>query len=70
MDDKLGLYRKLETMKTTTMKSPAAVPMLLLAIAIGGLMFVLHVWPGLPSSLIETKVTGTLDMPNDSNGRK
>ncbi|MBX9949313.1 MAG: hypothetical protein K2Y39_09120 [Candidatus Obscuribacterales bacterium] len=48
-------------MKITAMISPAAVPMLLLAIAIGTLMFLLHVWPGLPSSVIETKETGARD---------
>lgn len=52
------------------MKSLAAVPALLLAFAIAVLMFVLDVWTGLPSYAIETKESGTLDMPNKSIGRK
>jgi hypothetical protein len=48
-------------MKQVTMKNPAAVPMFLLAIAMGALLFLLEVWPGLPSSTIETKTHGTLN---------
>ncbi|PZM81464.1 MAG: hypothetical protein DKT66_19840 [Candidatus Melainabacteria bacterium] len=50
-----------ETMKQVTMKNPAAVPIFLLAIAMGALFFLLEVWPGLPSSTIETQTHGTLN---------
>lgn len=53
-------------MEDSKMKSPAAGPMLLLCIAIGALLFMCNVWPGLPSSTIETNTKGALTMPGDS----
>lgn len=54
-------------MKPSSMENPAAGPMLLLCIAIGVLLFMCNVWPGLPSSTIETNTKGTLSLPGDSS---
>lgn len=57
-------------MKTTTklskMDNPAAGPLSFLVLAIGVLLFLCNVWPGLPNFTTKNESSDSIRMPNDS----